>query len=514
MARAGPPVDLPPDSFASAVCDRARRVIVAEPRFRDWLGGPDPLAAVVSRVGTDRPSVSAIADDRTGHPGAVAAATIAVARSWPLAADVRAALDGGDNDGAGLFAVVAFRPDLAAWDQTAHAYGLSPQESRLAAALSRRGDLHAAAADTDVAYETARKLVASALRQTGAARQTDLVRLILSAAAGGVRSPAGSSRLFAELFGPMRRQADVAQALARGATRAAAAAALGISGHGAKADLRIVFQACGVANAVDLARIAAEIDALAGLATACSVEVEPRGTVAEPLRLISRRRAPGRIAVTDHGPARGRPLLMFHPAAGGRHQYRALVADILDALGLARAVVFARTASTAAAVTTAMLGDRISGRVLVGPEPPVALDRRFDGMMGRGKALFFGNARLAAACAGILSRRTSSAMIARMQRHSVAGSAIDEAALDDPDNLADMVRASRQSSLGMAGFLAELQAHGAGAVPPALTDAGTWTIIAGARDPLYNFADAEAFWRQTFAGVTIDVRPDGGLFRT
>jgi DNA-binding CsgD family transcriptional regulator len=550
MARGGPPADLLPDSFASAVCDRAGRVIIAEPRFLDWLGGPDPLAAVVARVGINRPSVSAIADDRTGRPVAVAAATQAMARNWPLAAQVRDALDRGDGE----FAVVAFRPDLAAWDQAAHAYGLSRQESRLAAALSRRGDLHAAAEDTEVAYETARKLVASAMRKTGAARQTDLVRRILSAAAGGVRPPEGSTRLFAELFGLTLRQAELAQALARGATRDSAALALGISSHGAKADLRIVFQACGVANAVDLARIAAEIDALAGLATACSVEVEPRGADAEPLRLLARRRAPGRIAVTDHGAlphfGRGRPLLMFHPAVGGRHQSRRLVADlqaagwrpiafdrpgfgltdmssgpdgpfaeaardvadILDTLGIGQVTLYARTASTAISVTAAMLGDRVCGGVLVGPEPPAALDKRLEGMMGRGKALFFGNARLAQAFARILSRRTSSAVIARMLRQSVSGSPIDEAALDEAGNLADMVRASRQSSLGMLGFLAEVQAHGAGALPPTLPDARHWTIITGAHDPLYSFAEAETFWRLAFPGATFDVVADGGRF--
>ena len=545
-ARGGPPADLLPDSFASAVCDRAGRIVIADPRFLDWLGGPDPLASVVARVGINQPSVSAIADDRTGRPVAVAAATQAMARNWPLATPVREALDRGEGE----FAVVAFRPDLAAWEQAARAYGLSPQESRLAAALSRRGDLQAAALDTDVAYETARKLVASAMRKTGAARQTDLVRRVLSAAAGGVRPPEGSARLFAELFGLTMRQADLALALARGATRDSAAEALGISSHGAKADLRIVFQACGVANAVDLARIAAEIDALTGLARACSVEVELRGAQAEPLRLLRRQRAPGRIAVTDHGPARGRPLLMFHPSIGGRHQSRTLVADlqaagwrpvafdrpgygltdmihgadgpyaqaaldvvdILDALGIAHTALYARSASTMVATTARLLGDRVLGGVLVGPEPPAALDHRREGMMGRGKALFFGNARLARAFARVLSRRTSSAMIARMLRQSVIGSPIDEAALDEPDNLSDMVRSSRQSALGMQGFLAEMQAHGGGAEPPALAEASHWTVISGALDPLYSFTAAESFWRRAFPGATFELIADGGRY--
>ncbi len=546
VVAAGPPADLLPDSFASAACDRAGNVVVADARFREWLGGLDPLAAVVRGVGLDRPSVSALTDDRTGRPVAVAAATLAMARRWPLAADVRAALDAGRAE----FAIVAFRPDVTAWDHATRAYGLSPQESRLAAAIAKRGDLQLAAQDTGVAYETARKLVGSAMRKTGAARQTDLIRRILSAAAGNLRTPEGSTRLFADLFGLSMRQAELAQALAHGATRDTAAAALGASSQRAKADLKLVFQACGVANAVDLARIAAEVDALAGLATACSVEIEPRGGTdgagAEPLRLIGRRRAAGRIAVTDHGPARGRPLLMFHTAVGGRHQPRRFVAalqaagwrpisfdrpgygltdmiagdpfamgaadavDILDALGIDRVTILARGGSTAALTTAAVLGKRVLGGILVGPEPPADLDTRFVGMMGRGKALFFGNAALATAFARILSRRTSSAQIARMQRQSVAGSAIDEAALDDPESLADIVRASRQAALGMKGFLSEMQVHGAGARPPALASGKAWVVLTGANDPLYRAADADDFWREVLPGVTLESAADGG----
>jgi pimeloyl-ACP methyl ester carboxylesterase/DNA-binding CsgD family transcriptional regulator len=372
------------------------------------------------------------------------------------------------------------------------------------------------------------------------------LRLILSVAAGGVRASEGATRLFADLFGLSLRQAELARALAHGATRDSAADALGISHHGGKADLKVVFQACGVANAVDLARLVAEVDALIGLATACSVEIEPREGDAEPLRLIARSWAPGRIAVTDHGPGRGRPLLIFHTAVGGRHQPRQLiaalqaagwrpisfdrpgyglsdmvetdpfaaaaadVADILDALEIDRVTIMARSGSTAAVTTAAAMPDRIAGGLLIGPDPPVDLDSRYAGMMGRGKALFFGNSALAAAFARILSRRTSSAQITRMQRQSVAGSAIDEAVFDDPDTVADIVRASRQAALGMKGFLAEMQAHGGGARPPALAQADDWVVMAGAKDPLYDFETSRDFWQATLPGAVVQIIPDGG----
>lgn len=543
-ADAGPPAGIHLDSFASACCDRNGRVIVADQRFIAWLGGLDPLAAVVRRVGADRPSVSTIADDRSGRPVAVAAATEAIAARWPLADTVRAALASTDN----AVAVVAFRPDGEAWDRAARAYGLSRQQSRLAEALARRGNLRDAADATGLAYESARKLVGQAMDKVGAARQTDLVRRVLTAAAGDLRAPEGGTRLFADLFGLSARQATLAQAVAHGATREAAAAALAVSRETAKAEMKVVFQACGVANAVDLARIAAEVDALAGLATACSIEIAPRGGdgLAEPLRLIARRRAPGSIAVTDHGPARGRPLLMFHPAVGGRHQPRRLVAalqaagwrpigfdrpgfgltdmidgadpfaeagldavDIVAALGLDRVTLFGRTASAATLATAAAMPDRIASGILVAPDPPAHEDLRSSGMMGRGKALFFGNRALATAFARILSKRTSSAQIARMQRQSVAGSAIDEAVLDDPEHLADIVRASRQSALGLHGFLAEMQAHGRSSPAP-LACGKAWTVIVGAHDPLYDIAATQGCWARLLPGSALLSLPDGG----
>ena len=152
---------------------------------------------------------------------------------------------------------------------------------------------------------------------------------------------------------------------------------------------------------------------------------------------------------------------------------------------------------------------RVAGGILVAPDPPVHLDRRYVGMMGRGKALFFGNRTLATAFANILSRRTSSVQIARMQRESVAGSAVDEAMIDDPEVLADIVRASRQAALGMKGFLAEMQAHGRG-TPAMAADGRSWTVIAGAHDPLYDFRDSEGWWRATLPGVRIETVADGG----
>jgi pimeloyl-ACP methyl ester carboxylesterase len=197
--------------------------------------------------------------------------------------------------------------------------------------------------------------------------------------------------------------------------------------------------------------------------------------------------------------------------AGDPWQQAALdLGEIMDALGLDRVVLLPRTAAMVGITAAAMLGTRISGGVLVGPEPPAAFDTRWAGMMGRGKSLFFGSPLFAAAFAAILSRRTSSAQIARMQRDSVAGSAIDEAVMDDPHAAADIVRASRQAALGLDGFLAEMRAQGSPGLQPALADGKRWTVIVGAHDPLYDGPASAAHWQAQLPGAQAVIIPDGG----
>ena len=186
------------------------------------------------------------------------------------------------------------------------------------------------------------------------------------------------------------------------------------------------------------------------------------------------------------------------------------VGEVLDALGLAHAVLLSRTAAMVGITTAARLGARIAGGILIGPEPPAALDTRWAGMMGRGKALFFNSPLFAAAFAAIMSKRTSSEQIIRMQRDSVAGSAIDEAVMDDPANVADIVRASRQAALGLHGFVAEMRAQGTAAVPPVLADGRRWTVMVGACDPLYDGPASGTYWQAQLPGAALAVLPDGG----
>ena len=536
--------ELLPGSFASAACDATGSILTADQSFRDWLGDIDASEAVVRPVAGGAPRLSMIAQDHSGRPVAIAAGDSRAAAAWPLSAEVRAAL----GDGQARYALIAFRPDHIGWLRAARAHGFTRSEARLIAALTQQGELRAAADQSGIAYETARKLVASAMAKCGASRQTDLVREAMRIAAGDLRTPANIDRMFADLFDLTLRQARVARGVASGGTRAQVAEAMRISEHAVKSELKIVFVACGVETAVDLTRIVAEVDALAGLASACDIVFNIGQASEEPLRLIPRSWAPGQIAVADHGPAKGFPVAIFQVNTMGRSislrfiaqlqarglrpiifdragygltdfvegdPYRTVthdLADILDALNCPTALILSRGLASGAVTAAAALPERIVGGVLLGPDPPAELDRMRSGMMGAGRALFYDRPWLADGLARLLSRRTSSESIARLMRESVAGSPVDLAALDDPEEMAIIARAGRQCALGMRGFLNETLTQGSGARAVPLTDGSAWTIAYGTDDPLYRFEDAAAHWKATLPGAEIVPVEKGGRF--
>ena len=531
----GVPVTLNEDGFASAACDRHGGLVVAGPRFVDWFAGIDPLMAAVRDIGPGRPRVSLFADDRTGRPVALAAGTEAVSRHWPIDARVRAAL----ANGTASHAVIAFRPGERSWDQAALAFRLTAAEAALVAALGKHGDLQRAAAERGIAYETARKFVASAMRKTGAKRQTELLRHTLTVAAGDVGDSEELVRLIRDLFGLSERQARLAILVARGATREESAAAIGISEHRAKSDLKAVFVSCGVASAVDLSRIVAEINALEGLATACEVTIVPRGHHGEPLRLVPRTWAQGRIAVADHGPVSGAPVLIFHSNVSGRHHPRSFIAalhragyrpiaieragygltdfvsgdlvegavrdvhDVLDALDIDSAPVIARCNTASVVACAAEAYGRVTGGVLLWPEAPRPEGRAETRMTDRARAVFERYPAIAQAFARLVSRRLTAAAAESMWRRASQGIDVDLALLGDERECADIVRGAQQAALGVQGFLGEALALGTGPRPRTIADASRWTAMYGSGYEKTDVSEASAYWQTKLPGGTI-----------
>ena len=537
----GAPAEVNADGFASAACARDGSVLVAGARFSEWFEGIDPVAGAVRGIGPGCPRVSLFADDRTGRPVALAAGIEAVARNWPLDPRVRAAL----GSGKASFAVVAFRPDDRSWESAAQTFSLTRAEAGLVAALGRHGDLQRAAHERGVAYETARKFVASAMRKTGTRRQTELVRQTLATVAGDVSDTARLVGLTRDLFGLSDRQARLAVLVARGATRESAADALGISDNRAKADLKIVFQACGVESAVDLARIMAEVNALEGLASACEVTIEPPGRAAEPLRLVPRSHAPGRIAVADHGPPDGVPVIVMHNNVSGRHHPRSTIAamqaagfrpicwersgfgltdylpgnvtdiavadfhDVLDAFGLPRALVLARCTSASFATCAAAAHGRVVAAVLLDPDSPLRPNRPQTRMADHARTLFQSYPQLGESFARMLARRTSADMVERMWRRASVGVAGDLALLDEAQERDDIVRGAQQAARGLYGFMHEALSVQSGDPVAAVADSRGWTALFGHGVETHDLGDFVAFWRGALPQAQVEIIAGG-----
>jgi pimeloyl-ACP methyl ester carboxylesterase/DNA-binding CsgD family transcriptional regulator len=515
-------------AFASMALSADGRQVVGDPRLDDLAPDPRALTGLIQETTqSGAPSVG-ILDDGGGLPMAVALAGAPRARQWPLQKEVRAALEAGRAE----FALIAFSPQARDWLVAARAYGLTPAETRLVSALARTGELRAACAHLGISYQTGRKSVASVLRKTRSARQPEMLRQTLAITAGALRPPDESDGLFADLFNLRARQARLARHIAQGLTREQAASVLGIGPSLAKDDLSAVFAATGVTSALGLGRVFAEVEALRGLANACDVTIHRGLSSPDPVRFVPRKTRSGRIALADHGPSDGRPVLIFHTTTGGRAQspgtllalreagYRAIVierpgfglsdpagpdqwlgaamdvGDVLDELAIPQAVVLARGGARLAVMTGARLGGRVLGGVLVGPDSPPHLDRSFSGVIGQTKLWMYSRPAVIRSLAALMSNQTSTAAIARLMRASVERSLVDQAVLTQPGELDALVRGGRQSALGMVGFAAEMEAMAANRPLPAVPASQRWTILFGDQDRLFNASDARAWWQE------------------
>ncbi len=538
----GGPAQIADEAFLSAACSANGDVVAADGGFEDVLAGPAPLSHAI-HAALESARLSTIVGDGGDRPMAIAVASFAVARDWPLSPRVRAALEAGRAS----FAVLAIRASGGArWAETSRAFGFTGLESRVLADLLRSGALPLTAARVGIGYETAREVVETTMRKVGVRRQPDLVRALTIAAAGEFSADDTGFRAFADMFDLTLRQARLAWAIGHGATRPNAARALGMSEAAVKKDLKVVFAACSVSSAADLGRTVGEVDALRRLATATAIE--PLGASSRPLRLIARRWAPGRIAMEDHGPRGFAPVVVIHTLTNGRRLPRGLIEalhdaklrpisverpgfglttpvtsahstglhqeaasdliDVLDTLSLTRVRLLGRGCAPAMAFAAAH-PERVDGGVLLGPALPDAAFRTRRGLLGAVTTLMFKQPHLVDAFARVVVRGVDSGLIERLTRDVVRDCPADIAALSDPEILSDYLRSVRQAAIGGEGFLRELGGDSKG-LPPAVAARVPWTVLIGAHDPLQASADYTAIWAASALAPRVVVAPDGG----
>ncbi len=537
---AGGTASVPGAAFAAAACRRDGRLVASDPAFARFDLPADDLADAVRASGSEGRRLSAVVDDVRGRPVALAIAGGDKALAWPMGVEVRAAL----VSGAAEFAVLGVGPaDSIDWPSVLAAWTFTAAEIRLAAALVRTGDLRLAAGEAGVAYETARETLASAMTKTGAGRQPAFVGQLVQLALGSLPDNDVTWRTFADTYGLTARQGKLGLLVALGATRATAAAGLGVSDQTAKADLKAIFERCGLESGAGLGRLVAETDALARLAGATDVEILGRGVAASPLRFVRRRRRPGRIAVEDHGPSDGLPVVVFHTPTTGRHLPRSFVQalrarglrpisvdrpgfglssstpgdvvdeanadliDVLDALGLARVRLLGRSI-TMPMRFAADHPERIDGGVLLSATPPGV--RPTSGLVATAMALALDHPSLVRAFARLVTGLSSERAILRLTDRAYAESPADLAALAEPLNRADWVRASKQGASGD-GFAREFILHCDGGAIPAAAYQAEWIVLVGARDVLRaGVADPAAVWRAAAPRARVQVIENGG----
>jgi len=538
------PAFVNPRAYASAACDADGTIVIADPAFAAWAAPLNRGRAELGALRAGRASVSYLLEDK-GKFIAVAAAPLAAARHWPLAAEVRRALERGQAE----YALVAHLPPTLqprGLATAARLFGFSAREVSMAEALVRGGDVREAARMEGIGYETGRDAIKSAMAKAGCHRQGEFVALCLQIESGEQPGDLAIEPVLRDIFGLSERQARIADTIARGLTREECALRLGLSINIVKSELKAIFAQCELQSVVQLTTLVGHIQAVAALAEATDIDLSVATRGAEPLRLLPRRNRPGRIAFADHGPREGIPLICLHTATTGRHLPAKAIAalqaggirpitldrpgfgltsmiegdyldhnmrdilEILDALGIERTCILARGGTMVLAHFAVQHADRFDRAVVLNPEPPPRADRRLTGLQGHVKRLVYSRPGLVAPLATHLSRRASARTVERLVLQVVGGSQADRATLADRDILAAYVRSTQQSAMqGGAGFLAIARCEPHDTVRP-LTDGSRITILCGAEDTMYAASDSVPYWQGLWPGSRAEIAPDTG----
>jgi hypothetical protein len=411
------PAFVNPRAYASAACDAEGDIVCADPAFAAWAAPLHRGRAELGALKAGKASVSYLLEDVSGGQGqggkfiAVAAAPLAAARHWPLAPEVRRALESGAAD----YALVAHLPPTLqprGLASAARLFGFTAREASMAEALVRGGDVRTATRMEGIGYETGRDVIKAAMAKAGCHRQGEFVALCLQIESGEQPGGLVIEPVLRDIFGLTERQARIAHTIARGLTREECAQQLALSVNIVKAELKAIFASCELASLVQLTTLVAHIQAVAALADATDIDLSVATRGAEPLRLLPRRDRTGRIAFADHGPRDGIPMVCLHTATTGRHLPPKAIAalqaeglrpitldrpgfgltamvegdylahnardilEILDALGLQRTCILARGGTMVLAYVAAHYPERLDRAVVLNPEPPPQRDGR------------------------------------------------------------------------------------------------------------------------------------------
>ncbi len=504
---------IPEEALAVAVLNDGDEAAYADARFA--LAFPDAGGRIDVRnlAGEARRTGQALGllEASDGAATAAWAVTGERARTWAREAAASQALA---RPGAVL--LLAFAPTRSdALAQAAiAAFGLTPLEARLAEAFLFAPTLEIAAEQAGVGRETARDAMARIVAKTGARRSGGVVRRLTELMSAVRDQGPLSADLLNQTFGFTRSEAEVALRLIAGETQREAAQGLGLSPETVRGYAKAALTKAGAARVKDLARVAAEAQALARFRDVAEPVFVNGGATAR-LRLLPR--AGGRsVAFLDYGPRSAEPAVIFHGFMAGRSLPPALARGLqqrnlrpivvqrpgfgltspaeggyLDAatddlgaviatLGLGRIALFARDGGTAAALAFASRHpERIARAALLNPRSPhgLAAGQR-TGPVARLTRLMLANPRAIAPLGEFIRKRTRSDVLERLLREALRAMPNDLAMLDQPAVKAQLLRdVQAQFAHTAACYVAEHALYAEGWSPPRVAGGGPWTMI-------------------------------------
>ena len=500
-----------PDAVAFALLDSAGRARKVGKEFLSWVGDPAESVDCRDLARRARSAGSAIGTAQTLDHGALALLALRgpAATGWPMLFERL-----GQRPGPSDLVLVVFAPSRseALALRTAHALGLTPLESRLAAAMLVAPTLDSAAQALGIGRETAKDALEGAMRKTGARRAQELVGRLVDLSCNVTATARDDLEIDYGVLGLSPVERAVARRLAAGHTAEEAALALGLKPGTVNSYRRTIFAKLGIGRARDLRRLMTEAGELGRLAGAEEVVSAPPAEAA--LRVFTDARGRS-IACLDYGPPRGHPLLLMHGYSTGRtapppllealrargrrvivpqrpgfglttpadgDYVEAAVGDmalVLARLGCGAASILARDGGVASALAfAARHPERVRTPVLLNPRMPRESRREHRGPLTAIAMLLLQHPSLIEPFCAMMARQLGAEIQTGIFRRLLSSSPADVECFQDPAVaerlIADIRHLGGRSAEGM---IAELRLFAHGWRPPAPYVGQRWRLV-------------------------------------
>jgi pimeloyl-ACP methyl ester carboxylesterase/DNA-binding CsgD family transcriptional regulator len=188
------------------------------------------------------------------------------------------------------------------------------------------------------------------------------------------------------------------------------------------------------------------------------------------------------------------------------------VRTICDKLRFPRIDVVARGGAQVALHLAAQSPSLVGAVVLVAPDPPSRISRPTSGALGAVKQAFQSNPALIEPLARLFVANIRASNVRDLMMKTVRSSPADLAVMADPQNVSDYCRGYRMFLAGrLKGYVREQSALVTQPDPPA-NPAARWDVLIGEQDPLHDPAETARYFRALLPAAEISTLADAGRF--